>query len=128
MITNKLGGFGVHISLLAILIVVVIYGVLADSENAAFFINGIIIYVFDIWAWVILAPFSILIRKQKILFITLLIISICLVGFKIYVQLDGGPSLTGSILGELYGVLFLGYVINAAAIVTRKVFAKIDAK
>lgn len=124
MNTNNIGGFKVHMALLAILVLVVIYGILADSEKVAFFINGITFNLVDEWLWIVLAPFSVFIKNQKILFSVLLALAVSLVALKASMHLDGGDYLRGSIIGELFGVLVVGYVINAAAIVFRIAYAK----
>ncbi len=124
MNTTNIGGLKVHMALLAILVLVVIYGILADSEKAALFINGVTFNLVDEWLWIVLAPFSVFIKNQKILFAVLLTVAVSLVALKISMHLDGGDYLRGSIIGELFGVLVVGYVINAAAIVFRIAYTK----
>ena len=108
----KLGNYIVHSALLALLLVIVIYGLIADSEKVAFFIIGIYVNLLDPIVWLVTLPFSVYLRRQRILLPALFILGVISVVVKIRYL-----SLSGSIAGEVYGVVTVGYIINAIILV-----------
>ena len=112
--------YAVFHSLLAVIVAVLIYGIAADSENAAFFLNGVMANVFDPLIWLIALPFALKIRRNAILFPILFIVAALVAIFKLYMLWKHGTGwIVGSVAGNVVGLMTVGYIINTIAVFRR---------
>ena len=109
VITSK---YTIHLIVLAFLAAVLIYGIDADSKTAAIFLNGVMASGFDPLIWLIAFPFAIKIRRNALLLSVLFIAGIFLAILKLRMH-----WIVGSIAGNAIGVVTVGYIINALALV-----------
>ncbi|QNP40214.1 hypothetical protein [Lysobacter solisilvae (ex Woo and Kim 2020)] len=112
--------YAVLLALLALVVAVVAYGVAADSKGAALFLNGVMANLFDPFIWLVALPFATIIRKNMILLPTLFIVACLVCILKLYLRYKTGSGwITGSIAGNLVGLMTVGYIINAVAVFIR---------
>ena len=90
----------VLLTLLALIVTSVVYGIAANSKPAALFLNGVMANLFDPFIWLIALPFALKIRKNTILLPSLFIVAAVVCIFKLYMQHKTGSRwITGSIGG-----------------------------
>ena len=112
-----------HLLWLAILIAVfflLIY-VIGDGSGAVSYAMGITANIFDPFIWVLAALPAIWIRRPIYVALSLVLLAVLVAAFK--VQMSGSTGfnwVTGSMAGNIFGFVTVGYIINAIAITFRK--------
>lgn len=111
--------YGVLLALFLLTFGMLVYGIAADSKRAALFINGVTANLFDPFVWLIALPF-VRIRRPFVLLASLFTVSSLVCIFKVYMlRQTGAHWITGSIAGNIIGLLTVGYIINAFVVFRR---------
>ncbi len=119
--TPFLRAYGGLSSLLALIFLVLVYGIAQDNESAALFLNGVVVNIFDPLVWIIAWPISVKASRDLHLASLLFTAAALLCIAKLYMQhATGDRWMTGSIAGNAIGFIFVGYVINAIAVFRRR--------
>ena len=112
-----------HFAWLAFLILALAAHWLAPNDPgrvAALFVNGVMINLVDPIVWAIAAAPALLIRRTAIMVPALFLTSAAVVFVKGWLEVSTGSTwLSGSILGNLFGLVTVGFVINAISIFRR---------
>lgn len=88
--------------------------------SAAAYVNGVTVNLFDPVIWLIAALPGVFVRRNVLLFISLVTLSTLTIFLRLYMQTSTGSHwITGSILGNFAGLVTVGYVINAIIVVRR---------
>lgn len=112
-----------HIAWLALLVFAFFAHSLAPNDPgkvAALFANGVMANFVDPLIWLLAAIPAAFIRRQGFVFLGLITASLATTLFKLYLSVSTGSSwLHGSMLGNLFGFVAVGYVINAIVVFRR---------
>jgi hypothetical protein len=112
--------YAVLLFLLALTVAVLIYGIIADSANAAFFLNGVMLNVPDPVNWIVALPFAAVIRRDWVLLLALFIIGSLFTVLKVYLHwMQSTDEFVGLVPGSIVGFLIAGYIINAIVVYRR---------
>ena len=112
-----------HFAWLAFLILAFAAHWLAPNDPgrvAALFVNGVMINLVDPIVWAVAAAPALLIRRTALMVPALFLTSAAAVFVKGWLEVSTGSTwLSGSILGNLFGLVTVGFVINAISIFRR---------